>query len=105
MLSRVGDGSKTAVLIFQKMLDLGSLALKRNHSPGEVLRGMDRATEAVVASIRGQSKTANKDSLLQIARTAAGGNVTIARLVVDAFTKAGPDGVVVIEQGNRQKLH
>jgi chaperonin GroEL len=100
MLSRVGDGSKTAVLIFQKMLDLGSLALKRNHSPGEVLRGMDRATEAVVASIRGQSKTANKDSLLQIARTAAGGNVTIARLIVDAFTKAGPDGVVVIEQSN-----
>jgi chaperonin GroEL len=100
MSDRVGDGSKTAVLLFEKMLDFGHIALKRNHPHSDVLRGMERATEAVVASIAGQGKTANKDSLTNIARTAAGGDLKIARLVVEAYAKAGRDGVVVIEQSN-----
>jgi chaperonin GroEL len=52
-----------------------------------------------VASIRSQSKTANRDSIAQVARTAAGGNSAVARIMVEAFAKAGRDGVVVIEQG------
>src|SRR5207302_1000578 len=45
----------------------------------------------------------NKHSLMQVARTAAGGDLNIARLVVEAFTRAGRDGVVVIEQSSTQE--
>jgi chaperonin GroEL len=106
MSDRVGDGSKTAILIFQKMLDLGGLALKRNYPRSELLRGMDRAIEAIVASVRAQSKPANKkDSLLQVAKTAAGGNLQLAQIVVDAFAKAGRDGIVVIEHSNTRETY
>jgi chaperonin GroEL len=103
MSDLLGDGSKSAILIFQRMLDLGRLALKQNYARSELLRGMERATEAVVASIRGQSKPANRDSTLHIARTAAGGDLQIARTIVEAFAKAGRDGIVVIEQGRAQE--
>ncbi len=104
MSNRVGDGTKTAVLLFEKMLELGNIALKRSHPRPELLLGMERATEAVVASIRSRSKTANKESLIHVARTAAGGDLKIAQLVMEAYSKAGHDGVVLIEQSNSLEI-
>lgn len=100
MRNSIGDGTKTAILLFYKMLDLGNTALKRKHSPPEVLRGMERAVETLVSAVRAQRKPATKDSLVEIAQTAAGSNSGIARLVAAAYEKVGSDGVVVTEQSN-----
>ena len=100
MRNNVGDGSKTAVLLFQRMLESGSIALRRNHRRSEVLRGMDRATETAVSAIRAKSKPVTRDSLAQLARTAAGGDAKIAGLVVEAYAKAGRDGLIVIERSD-----
>jgi chaperonin GroEL len=59
---------------------------------------MARAIEVILASIRAQSKQAKKGSLAQVARTAAGGNSQVANLVVEAFSRVGRDGIVVIER-------
>lgn len=103
MLQRVGDGSKTAILIFQKMLEAGNQALKRGHSHTDVLHGMARASEAIVAAIQVQSRPLKKNSVIQLARTAAGGNEQIAQIVVTAFSKVGRDGIVVIQHGNSRE--
>lgn len=50
-----GDGSKTAVILFERLLESGGAALKRGHPRSDVLRGMERATETVVAAIRSGS--------------------------------------------------
>jgi chaperonin GroEL len=101
MRNNVGDGSKTAVLLFHKMVEGGSAALKRNHPRADVLRGMDRAVEAAVSAIRGGSKPLVGDAVTNVARTAAGGNPTIAALVIEAYRKAGRDGIIVIERSNQ----
>lgn len=100
MITKVGDGSKTALLIFQKMLDSGHAALKRNHPPDEILRGMERSVETIMAIVRSQSRPATRSSLIQVAQTAAAGNKGIAAAIVEAYAKAGRDGVVVIEQNS-----
>jgi chaperonin GroEL len=101
MRDSVGDGSKTAVLLFQRMLESGCLALKRNHQLRDLLRGMERGTEAVVFAIRSQSKPITRESLLHVAKTAAGGNAILAKLVTEAYEKAGINGIVVVEQTNQ----
>jgi chaperonin GroEL len=100
MRNNVGDGSKTAVLLFQRMLESGSIALRRNHRRGEVLRGMDRATETAASAIRAKSKPVTRESLAQLARTAAGGDTKLASLVVEAYSKAGRDGLIVLERSD-----
>ncbi len=100
MRNSVGDGSKTAVLLFQRMVDVGNAALKLNHPLSDVLRGMERAKEVVISAIRGQSKPPASDSILHVARTASGGNPVIASIVVEAYKKAGRDGLIVIEKGD-----
>jgi chaperonin GroEL len=103
MRNNVGDGVKTAVLLFQKMLDGGSAALKRNHPRADVLRGMERAIEAAVSAIRGCSKPIAGDAVMQVARTAACGDSRIAALVVDARRKAGRDGFIVVERTTQKE--
>jgi len=105
MRRKVGDGTKTAILIFQKLLEVGSNALKSGHSHTEILRGMARATEVVVAAVRAQSKQVRKTSLTQVARTATAGNLQVAHLIVEAFSRVGRDGIVVIQKaGSRESV-
>lgn len=103
MLSKVGDGSKTAILIFQKMLEVGNQALKRGYSHSDVLHGMARATEAALAAIQGQSRPLKRNSVIQVARTAAGGNDQVAQIVITAFSKVGRDGIVVVQHGSSRE--
>lgn len=98
MRSAVGDGSKTSLLLFYKMFSSGSAALRRNHPLRDILRGMERATEAAVFAIRSQAELASDDSIRKVARTAAGGSESLGDLVVDAYKRAGRDGIVVIER-------
>jgi chaperonin GroEL len=100
MRDSVGDGSKTALLLFQKMADSGNTAIKRNHPLSDVLRGMERGTEAVVSAIRSQGKPVTTESMPNVARSAAHGDAGIAKLMAEAYKKAGSDGVVVIRQTN-----
>src|ERR1700680_19304 len=88
MRGTVGDGSKTAVLLLQRMLESGSIALKRNHPRNEVLRGMDRAVETAISVIGSKGKASTKECLPQLARTAAAGDTKIADLVTEAYAKA-----------------
>ena len=76
------------------MLESGSAALKRNHPRNDVLRGMERAVEAVVSAIRSGSKRLAGDVIVQVARTASGGSSTVATVVVEGFRKAGRDGLM-----------
>ena len=101
MRDHVGDGSKTAILLFQKMLDSGSAALRRNHPRADVIHGMERAVEAAVSAIRSGSKPIVGDAVMHVAKTAAGGDPIIAALVAEATRKAGRDGVVVIERSTQ----
>jgi chaperonin GroEL len=103
MRNNIGDGAKTAVLLFHKMVDGGSVALKRNHPRADVLRGMERAAEAAVSAIRGCSKPLAGDMVMHVARTSACGDSTIAALVVDAYRKAGRDGFVVVERTTQKE--
>jgi chaperonin GroEL len=100
MRDRFGDGSKTATLMFAKMLDLANHDLDLNHPRSEILKGMERATEAVVSAIRGQSTPATQEILIHVARTAAGGDPRIGAVVVEAFKKAGRDGLIGISSSN-----
>lgn len=101
MRNNVGDGSKTAALLFQKMLECGNAALKRNHPRTDILHGMERAVEAAVSAIRSGSRPLAGDAIMHVATTAAGGDSSIATLVVEAFRKAGRDGLIIIVRASQ----
>ncbi len=62
-------------------------------------RGIDKAVEAVVASLREQSREIqDKQEIAQVAAISANNDPDIGNLIADAFDKVGKDGVITVEE-------
>jgi chaperonin GroEL len=63
-------------------------------------RGIDKAVEVVVDSIKKQSKQIkSRTEIAQVATVSANGDSTIGNIIADAMEKVGKDGVITVEEG------
>ena len=99
---RVGDGTKTAILIFHALLKFGHDALSQGHPLRDFIIGMETALDAALSSLVADAKPCSKADLVLIAQTAAG-DPKLASLIVEAFEGAGKDGIITIYTGDVAK--
>jgi chaperonin GroEL len=94
-----GDGTTTATVLAQAIIHAGLKSVTAGANPMDLKRGIDTATQAVVAHIREQSREiAGKNEISQVASISANSDVTIGTLIADAFEKVGKDGVITVEE-------
>ncbi|MCZ6555820.1 MAG: chaperonin GroEL, partial [Candidatus Dadabacteria bacterium] len=95
-----GDGTTTATILAQAIYKEGIKLVAAGHDPMKLKRGIDKAVEVVVASIRKQSKQVKgRTEIAQVATVAANGDETIGNIIADAMEKVGKDGVITVEEG------
>jgi chaperonin GroEL len=99
VLGTVGDATKTGVFLSAAMLKAGDAALRAGHTPKDVLSGMQRAVETANAYIRTEARPVTGEQLKGVALSASGFDGTIATAVVEAFKKAGKDGIIQVVDG------
>jgi chaperonin GroEL len=94
-----GDGTTTATLLAQEIFTEGLRALKSGANPILIKRGIDQAVIQVVAFIDAKKFPIVQDPLKieQIATLAANNEPSIGKLVNEAVSKVGKDGVITIE--------
>jgi len=96
-----GDGTTTATVLTQAIISEGYAAIEKGISLSDLKKGIDLATEKVIAELKKLSKKAtNRKIQLQIGRVSANGDKDIAKIIVDTITKVGREGVVTIEESN-----
>nr|WP_321373378.1 chaperonin GroEL [uncultured Bacteroides sp.] len=95
-----GDGTTTATVLAQSIVGVGMKNVTAGANPMDLKRGIDKAVEAVVASIKKQSEKVGDDydKIEQVARISANNDSTIGKLVADAMRKVSKDGVITIEE-------
>jgi chaperonin GroEL len=66
----------------------------------DLKRGIEKAVEAVVASLKKQSQTVGTDSskIEQVAAISANNDENIGKLIAEAFGKVGKEGVITVEE-------
>ncbi len=95
----VGDGTTTSILIAHGVLAEGLKNVVAGASAIEVKRGLDRGLQAVVASLRAQSRPVTSSAeRAQVATISAHGAADVGRLVAEAVEKVGNDGVITVEE-------
>ena len=95
-----GDGTTTATILAQAIYREGIKLVAAGHDPMKLKRGIDKAVEVVVASIRKQSKQVKgRTEIAQVATVSANGDETIGNIIADAMEKVGKDGVITVEEG------
>jgi len=96
---KCGDGTTTATLLLNAMVEHGIKYIAAGASPISLKRGMDKAVEAVIKEIE-KIAIPVKDSkeICNIATVSASGNTEIGKIISDAIEKVGKLGVITIEE-------
>lgn len=95
-----GDGTTTATVLARELFREGVKLVEAGHAPVYVKRGMDAARDDLVAEILGLSFTIKGQADIEnVATISANGDRELGKLVAEAVSKVGRDGVVNIEEG------
>jgi chaperonin GroEL len=100
-----GDGTTTATLLAQAIVREGMRALEEGANPMLLRRGIEDATERVVAALRaGARQISGEADLTAVATIAAKEDERIGTAVARALHRVGPDGVVTIEEADAPEI-
>ena len=93
-----GDGTTTATVLAQAMIQEGMKNLEAGANPIILRRGMKKATDKAVESLKAMSSKVNgKDQIAKVAAISAG-DEEVGNMVADAMEKVSNDGVITIEE-------
>ena len=97
---QAGDGTTTASVLAQAIINVGLKNVTAGANPMDLKRGIDKAVGAVVESLKGQSKQVGSDysKVEQVGTVSANNDSYIGKLIADAMSKVGQDGVITVEE-------
>lgn len=99
----VGDGTTTAVVLAQAIINEGSKNVAAGANPIILRKGMDKAVEVCVEQLKNLSTPVQgKQSIAQVASISAG-DENIGQLISDAMEKVGNDGVITVEESKTMR--
>lgn len=96
-----GDGTTTATVLAQAILNSGFKRVEAGANPVEVKRGMDKAVKAVVEELENlSSPIKGSEAIAQVATISANNDSSIGNLISAAMDKVGVEGVITVEESN-----
>ncbi len=94
-----GDGTTTAVVLAYAIYSEGLKYLAAGLSPKYLKRGIDDAVQFVIEQLKKYAYPVKRyEDLLSVVTLSANGDKEIGKLVADAISKVGANGVVTIEK-------
>jgi chaperonin GroEL len=94
-----GDGTTTATVLAQAIFRQGVKNVTAGANPMSLQRGIQIATDAVVAELQRVSrKVKSKEDLMNVATVSANNDREIGKLISEAMEQVGKDGVVTVEE-------
>jgi chaperonin GroEL len=93
-----GDGTTTATVLAQAMVREGRKAVTAGVNPIALKRGIDAAAAATSDMLLAQAREVDeKDEIAHVA-TISAQDAEIGKLIAEAFSKVGKDGVITVEE-------
>lgn len=93
-----GDGTTTATVLAQAMVNAGMKNLAAGANPIVLRKGMKKATDKAVEAIADMSsKVTGKEQIARVAAVSSG-DESVGQMVADAMEKVSNDGVITIEE-------
>jgi chaperonin GroEL len=95
-----GDGTTTATVLAEAIYNEGLRAVVSGCNPMLMKRGIEKAVEDITAKIDSMSiPVKNEQDLENVATIAANNDNMIGKIIAQAMSKVGKDGVLTVEEG------
>lgn len=98
-----GDGTTTATVLAQAMIQEGLKNIAAGANPIILRRGMQKATEAAVAEIKGMSQSVTTSKHIANVAAISAGDEEVGKMIAEAMDKVTNDGVITIEESKTMK--
>jgi len=96
-----GDGTTTATVLAQKIVSEGVKSVAAGMNPMDLKRGIDKATEVVVAALQKSSQPCkNNAEIAQVGTISANSDTSVGDIIAEAMEKVGKEGVITVEEGS-----
>ncbi len=96
-----GDGTTTATRLACQILEEGNKAVVAGHNPMDLKRGIDKAVAHAVEQLKKLSVPCKDDkAIAQVGTISANSDEAIGRIIADAMSKVGKEGVITVEEGS-----
>lgn len=93
-----GDGTTTATVLAEALFRTGLRHIASGVDANALIRGMKAAVDTVVDEIESMARPV-ENNIKAVATISANNDVEIGRIMADAFSKVGKDGVITVEEG------
>ena len=100
-----GDGTTTATLLAQAIVGEGLKNLAAGANPIVMKKGIAKAVEAAVASIKDNSQKVNGTDDITRVGAVSSGDAEIGKLIAEAMEKVSADGVITIEESKTSETY
>lgn len=93
----VGDGTTTATLLAQAIVNDGLRNVAAGANPLAIRRGIDKAVNAAVAEMKKQAKPVEAKEQIASVGTISAGDPEVGEKIAEAMEVVGKDGVITVE--------
>ncbi|MBE6909537.1 MAG: chaperonin GroEL [Ruminococcaceae bacterium] len=100
-----GDGTTTATLLAQSMIREGLKNLAAGANPIVMKKGMAKAVETAVETVKANSQKVNGTADITRVGTVSSGDEFIGKLIAEAMEKVSADGVITIEESKTAETY
>jgi chaperonin GroEL len=99
-----GDGTTTSTVLAHAIVNEGLKALEAGYNPMLLKKGIEMATETVVAELKKNSvKIDTKGDIASVATNSAA-DEEVGQLIADVMDKVGKDGVITVEESKTMQF-
>ncbi len=100
-----GDGTTTATVLAQSMVKAGMKLVAAGSNPTFIRRGIEKAVEIVVKSIKKNAKPISGTEDIERLATVSSDNAQDGNLIADAMEKVTADGVITVEESKTAETY
>ena len=101
-----GDGTTTATVLAQAVYREGAKLVAAGHNPMDLKKGIDLATEKVIAYLKENTKEVKtNEEIAQVGSISANNDTEIGKMIADAMDKVGKEGVITIEESKTAETY
>jgi chaperonin GroEL len=104
-LNEAGDGTTTATVLAQAIIKEGLKYVNSNANLTEIRRGIEYGVSEVVNMLDDyKSEIRDDKDLVSVATISANGDSKLGKIVAEAYSKVGKDGVVQVEESKDRDI-
>ena len=100
-----GDGTTTAIVLAQSLLNEGIKKLSNGENPIDLNNGIRKTVKKCIELLENKSKLINNNKEIEQIATISSGNTEIGKIIAEAKSKIGINGSIILQDSNTEKTY